>query len=49
LLRCSGGHDLATFVACFRAEIDDPIGLFDYFQIVLDHDDGVTGVDEALK
>ncbi len=49
LLGCSYGHHLAAGVACFRAEIDDPIGAFNYFKVMLDHDQRVTGIHQALE
>ncbi len=33
----------------FRAEIDDPVGAFDHLEIVLDYDDRIPCVDQALK
>ena len=41
--------ELAAFVARFRSEIDDPIGAFDHFEIVLDHDERLPGFDQSLK
>ena len=49
LLRCSSGDDLAAFVAGFRSEIDDPVGAFNHFEIVLDHDERMPGVDQSLE
>jgi hypothetical protein len=31
------------------AEVDDPVGVLDDVEIVLDHEDGVAGVDEAVQ
>jgi hypothetical protein len=33
-LRRAGGDDLAAAVAAFRAEVDDPVGGLDHFEIV---------------
>ena len=49
LLRRSRSDEAAAVVARFRTEIDDPIRAFDHLEIVLDHDDRVAGVDQALK
>ena len=49
LLRRSHGDHFAALIASFRAEIDDPIRALDHFQIVLDHDERVTGIDQSLK
>ena len=49
---CSGvpaGDDFTAFLARFRTEIDDPVGAFDHFEIVLDHDYRVPAIDQALK
>ena len=48
---CRRAHrdDLAAFVAAFGAEIDDVVGAFDDFQIVLDDDDRVALVDQLVK
>src|ERR1041385_5141815 len=43
------GDDLAAGVAAFGAEVDDPVGALDDVEVVLDDDDGVAGVDEALQ
>jgi hypothetical protein len=47
----SGGHgeDLAAAGAAFGAEVDDPVGLLDDVEVVLDRDDGVAAVDEAVQ
>ena len=46
--RCAFEKDLAAFVAAFGAEIDDPVGMFHDFGVVLDDDYGVTLVDEVV-
>ena len=40
---------LPAFFATFRAKIDDPVGAFDDFEIVLDHHDRIARFDQALK
>ena len=40
---------LSALLATFRAEIDDPVGAFDHLEIVLDHDDRIARLDQALK
>src|SRR5438876_8234594 len=41
--------DAAAAFAAFGAEIDDPVGLFDDVEIVLNDEDGVAERDEALE
>ena len=48
-LGCSGGDNLPALVAGVGAEVDDPIGGFHDLKVVLDDDDGVTGVHQALE
>src|SRR6266849_6177264 len=43
------GDDAAAAFAAFGAEVDDPVGLFDDVQVVLDDEDGVAEIDEALQ
>jgi hypothetical protein len=40
---------LATVFAALRAEIDDPIGVTDNVEVVLDDDDGVAEVGETVQ
>ncbi len=49
LLWSSHSHDFAAGIARFRAEIDDPISALDYFQVVLDHHDRMSAIDQSLK
>ncbi len=49
ILRRSLRHDAAAGVAAFGAEVDDPIRLGNDIQVVLDHDDGVAGIDQAVQ
>ena len=49
LLWSSDSDDIAAFVSCFRTEVDNPIGALDHFEIVLNHHDGMTAVDQSLK
>ena len=48
-LGCSDGDDLATALATFRAEVDEPVGLLDHVEVVLDHEHGVACIDEPLE
>ena len=41
--------DFAACVAGFGTEIDDPIGGLDHLEIVLDHHDGMTAIDQPLE
>ena len=49
LLRRSNRDDFAASFTSFRAEIDDPVGAFDHFKVVLDHHDGMPTIDQPLK
>jgi pSer/pThr/pTyr-binding forkhead associated (FHA) protein len=43
------GDDLAAAVAAFGAEVDDPVGGLDDFEIVLDHHHRVAVVDQLVQ
>ena len=43
------GDDLAAAFAAFGAEVDDPVGVADDVEVVLDDDDGVAEVGEAME
>ena len=45
----AGGGDLAAGGAGFGAEVDDPVGALDDVEVVLDDDEGVALIDEALE
>ena len=47
--RRSFGHDVSAAFAGFGAQVDDPIGRFDHVEIVLDDDDGVAQIDQAME
>ena len=49
LLGRAGDDDLAAAVAAFGTEVDDAVGGLDDVEVVLDHEHGVAGVDEALQ
>jgi hypothetical protein len=49
LFRRSDRDHISACVSGFRPQVDDPIGALDHFQIVLDHHDGVTAIDQPLK
>jgi hypothetical protein len=42
-------HQRPTARAAFGAEVEDPVGAFDDFEIVLDDDEAVAFIDEALE
>ena len=42
------GHHLSTAIAAFGAQIDHPIGFSDDIQIMLNDDDAVTPIDQAM-
>src|SRR5712692_2854983 len=43
------GDDAAAALAAFGAEVDDPVGLLDDVEMVLDDQHGVAEIDEALQ
>ena len=43
------GDDLAAGVAGFGAEVEDPVGFGGDGHVVLDDDDGVAFIDEAVE
>src|SRR5215468_7743468 len=43
------GDDGAAGGAAFGAEVDDPVGFLDDVEVVLDGDDGVATVDQAVE
>src|SRR6266481_7532372 len=43
------GDDAAAALAAFRAEVNDPVGLFDDVEMVLDDEHGVAEIDKALQ
>ena len=45
----AGGDDFAAAFAAFGAEVDDPVGGLDDVEVVLDDDDGVAFVAEAVQ
>src|SRR5437879_10069034 len=49
LLRRAARDDLATALAAFRAKVDQPVGRLDDVEVVLDHDDRVAFVAQAVE
>ena len=45
----AGGDDVAAGVAALGTEINDPVGGFDDFEVVLDDQHRVTGFDECVQ
>ena len=43
------GDEFSAFRSCFWAEIEDPVGIFDNIEMVLDDKKGGTLVDEAVE
>ena len=43
------GDEFSAFRSCFWAEIEDPVGIFDDIEMVLDDKKGGTLVDEAVE
>src|SRR5260370_38026468 len=42
-------NDAASSFTAFRTKIDNPIGLLNYVEMVLDDEHGIAKVDEAIK
>src|SRR5262249_1407354 len=42
-------NDEAAPIARLRAEVDNPVGCLDDVEVVLDNDDGVSQIDEAVQ
>ena len=49
LLGGAFAEDVATAATTFGTHVDDPVGLGDDVEVVLDDDDGVAAVDEAAE
>src|SRR5262245_56672931 len=49
LSRCSCGDDLASCGAPFRAQVDDPVGPGDHIELMLDHNNRVSGIGKMLE
>ena len=39
----------AALISCVGAEVNNPIGGFDYIKVVFDHDYRMTGIDKTLE
>ena len=48
-LRRSRHHDLPACVTALGSEIDDMIGCLDHVEVVLDEQNGVSGVHETIE
>ena len=42
-------YDVAAFFTAFRPQIDDVVGTFDDFRVVLDDDNGVPAFDKRVQ
>ena len=49
LFGSADSEDLTTLSTTLRTEVDNPVGQFDDIKVVLDDDDGVATVNEALQ
>jgi hypothetical protein len=47
--RRTGGDNLATAAAAFRAQVHDPVGGFDDIEVVLDDHHGVAVIAQAME
>ena len=41
--------DVAAAIAAFRSEIDDPVGVLDDIEIMLNHEHGIAAFDKAIE
>ena len=48
-LGASLNHDPAAGIARVGAHLDDPVGSLDDIEVVLDHEDGMTRVDQTIE
>ena len=42
-------YDLSAGISAFRAEVDNPVGGFDHFQVVFDDQKGISGADKLVE
>src|SRR5262249_56628558 len=49
LLGSATGDQLASIVAPLGAEVDDMIGRLDHVQVVLNHHDRMSGIDQSVQ
>lgn len=49
LFRRTGDDEFPAAFAGVGSEVDHPVGALDNVEIVLDHNDAVAGIDDALK
>ena len=45
----SSTDDAATIFSALRPEVDDPVGVANHVEIVLDDDDGISKVSESVE
>src|SRR5579872_3594917 len=45
----AGGDDFAAAIAAFGAEVDDPVGGLDDFEVVLDDEDRIARLDQRVQ
>ena len=43
------GDDAASSGAAFRAQVEDPVGIGDHIEVVLDHDHCITRIDQTMQ
>ena len=49
LFRGAFGHDLASLLPAFGSKVDEIVGRLDDIHVVLDDDDGVAALHEAIE
>src|SRR5262245_22609751 len=46
---CSSDDQLASLMASFRTEVQNPIGAFDHVEVVFNHEDGMARLHQTLE
>ncbi len=49
IFRSALADDLSPGLSAFRAEVDNPVGGFDHFQVVFDDEKGIAGADKLVE
>jgi len=42
-------NNLTACISTFRSQIDDPVSIFDHFQVMLDHHNRIARIDQSLQ
>ncbi len=49
IFRSALAYDLPPGFSAFRAEVDNPVGGFDHFQVVFNDEKGIAGADQFVE